>query len=107
MILKKVEKLKRTTTTGSDPRVEDDPEKEYRKRFDLIKSTEAKYLTRRKAIFDLETEIYNIMMKNNSTITKENPHGDLGEENRSKLYDLYNEIEKYLEELGEKEKVKS
>jgi hypothetical protein len=47
------------------------------------------------------------MMKNNSTITKENPHGDLGEENRSKLYDLYNEIEKYLEELGEKEKVKS
>jgi hypothetical protein len=102
-----VEKLKRTTTTGSDPRVEDDPEQEFRKRFDLIKSTEAKYLTRRKAIFDLETEIYNIMMKNNSTITKENPHGDLGEENRSKLYDLYNEIEKYLEELGEKEKVKS
>lgn len=102
-----VEKLKKTSTTGPDPREDENPEPEFRKRFDLIKSTDAKYLTRRKAIFDLETDIYNLMMKNNSTITKENPHGDLGEENRSKLYDLYNEIEKYLEDLEKKEKIKS
>jgi len=102
-----VEKLKKTETTGGDPRVEDNPEIEFRRKFDLIKSTDAKYLTRRKAIFDLETEIYNAMMKNNSTITKENPHGDLGEESRSKIYNLYNEIEKYLEELADQEKSKA
>jgi hypothetical protein len=99
-----VEKLKKTSTEGPDPRSEDNPEKEYRKKFDLIKSTDAKYLTRRKAIFDLETDIYNLMMKNNATATKENPHGDLGEENRSKLYNLYNEIEEYLEKIEKGEK---
>jgi len=100
-----VEKLKRTSTSAGEsaPRkagvYDQSPEKEFSEKLERIKSTPGGFYAKRRALMDLESDIFKTLMDNDSTITKENPHGDLGEISRQNINQIYLELEKITKEL--------
>lgn len=104
-----VEKLSKTSTGSgeSSPRKEgvydQEPEKGFHDKLEKIKNTPGGFYAKRRALMELESDIFKALMDNDATITPENPHGDLGEVARNNINKIYAELEKITKQL-EKEK---
>ena len=107
---REVEELKRTSTAApesEEPRkrgvYDQEPEKGFSEELESIKSTPGGYYAKKRALNELEDEIFRTIMNDDKKKTAENPHGELGETSRYNINQINIELQKIIRQL-EKEK---